>query len=63
MNIARFALVVSFGCRKQAAVIANAAEIQADVLVLPEDGTPDIAALDGAVEIVPMIDPPDWRVG
>ena len=43
--------------REQPRVVANARKIVADVVVLPEDRAAAVAALDRAVEIVPLIDP------
>ncbi len=44
-------------------VVAGAAEIGADVAVVKEDGAAGITALDGAVEVVPLIDPADGSGG
>ncbi len=48
---------------EQAAVFGDTREVRARVAGFPEDGASAIAALDGAVEIVPLIDPADGRVG
>ena len=48
---------------QQAAVVADAAQIVARVHVVPEDGASAVAALDGAIEVVPLVDPADRRVG
>ncbi len=48
---------------QQAGVIAGAGKIGAGAHVVPENGTSAVSALDGAVEIVPLIDPADGGVG
>ncbi len=44
---------------EQAAVVGDAGEVGADVAVVEEDGAAGVAALDGAVEVVPLVDPAD----
>jgi hypothetical protein len=48
---------------EQATVLADAGEVGADVAVVEEDGTAGVAALDGAVEVVPLVDPADGGGG
>jgi hypothetical protein len=43
---------------QQAGVLAGAGEVRARVVVLPENGAAAIAALDRAIQIVPLVDPP-----
>ena len=45
--------------RQQARVIASARQVGDDVAVVPKNGSAGVTALDGAVEIVPLIDDPD----
>ena len=47
--------------REQPSVVAHACEVVQDAAVLEEDRTPGVAALDRAVQVVPVIDPPDRR--
>ena len=47
--------------RHQPGVVAHAAEVVQDVAVLPEDRPAGVAALDRAVEVVPVVDPADRR--
>ena len=47
----------------QAGVVAHAVEILGDVTVFPEDRLAGVAALDRAVEIVPMVEEADGGVG
>lgn len=42
---------------KEATVLGGSGEVRADVASVEEDGTSGIAALDGAVHVVPLIDP------
>ena len=44
--------------RQQAGVLAGAGEVRAHPAVLPENGAAAIAALDGAIQVVPLVDPP-----
>ena len=46
---------------QQARVLAGAGEVAAHLIVVEEDGAAAVAALDGAVEVVPLIDPADGR--
>ena len=48
---------------QQAAVLADAREILAGLQVVPEDGAAAVAALDGAIQIVPLVDPAHGGVG
>ena len=49
--------------RHQPGVVAHAAEVLGDVAVLPEDRAAGVAALDRAVEVVPMVEEADRGVG
>jgi len=44
---------------EEAAVIMDAGEVGADVPVVEEDAAARVAALDGAVEVIPLVDPAD----
>src|SRR5207244_11796227 len=48
---------------QHAAVVADAREIGAGAQVVPEDGSSAVAALDRAVEVVPVIHPADGHAG
>src|SRR6185437_5595280 len=48
---------------EQPAVVADPAEVVAHGPVLEEDGEAAVAALDAAVQVVPLIDPADRRGG
>ncbi len=48
---------------EQAAVVVDAGEVGADVAVVEEDAAACVAAFDGAVEVVPLVDPADGRGG
>ena len=48
---------------EQAAVVGDAGEVGADVAVVEEDAAAGVAALDGAVEVVPLVDPADGGGG
>ena len=47
---------------EQPAVVVDEAEILADLAALPEDRPPAVAALDRAVDVVPVIQPADRRL-
>ena len=47
---------------QQAAVVGDAGEIVAGIQELPEDGSAAVAALDGAIEVVPLVHPADGSV-
>jgi hypothetical protein len=42
---------------QQAGVVAGAREVVNHAAVLPENGPPPIPTLDGAVEVIPLVDP------
>src|ERR1700728_2434043 len=46
---------------KQTAVLSNPAKIGANVTLIEKDAAPRVAAFDGAVEVIPLVDPPDGR--
>ena len=46
---------------EEAGVLGDAGEVGADVAGVEEDGTAGVAALDGAVEVVPLVDPANGR--
>ena len=48
---------------QKAAVVVDAGEVGADVAVVEEDAAAGVAALDGAVEVVPLVDPADGGGG
>ena len=48
---------------EQTAIVGDAREVGADVAVVEEDAAAGVAALDGAVEVVPLVDPADGRRG
>src|SRR6202020_3536917 len=48
---------------QQARVIAHASKIGANAAVVEKDGAAGVATLNAAVEVVPLIDPTDRRVG
>ena len=48
---------------QQAAVLADAGQIFAGLQVVPEDGAAAVAALDGAIQVVPLVDPAHGSVG
>src|SRR5262249_35063536 len=45
---------------EDAGVVVDAGEVGANVVGVEEDGAATVAAFDGAVEIVPVIDPAGW---
>ncbi len=48
---------------EQAGVFLDRGEVLADVAGLEEDGTAGVTALDGAVGVVPLVDPADGEGG
>ena len=42
---------------EEPAILADTSQIRASLQVVPEDGAPAVPALDGSIEIVPLIDP------
>src|SRR6202034_236802 len=44
-------------------VVTGAGQVCADLAVVEKDGTAGVATLDGAVDVVPLIDPADRRCG
>ncbi len=48
---------------EQTAVVGDAGQVGADVTVVEEDAAAGVAALDGAVEVVPLVDPADGGGG
>jgi hypothetical protein len=48
---------------EETAVIVDAGEVGADVPRVEEDAAAGVAAFDGAVEVVPLVDPADGRGG
>ena len=49
--------------REQAAILRYASEVLPDVTVGEEDGAPCVAAFDGSIEVIPLVDPANWCGG
>jgi hypothetical protein len=45
------------------AILADAGHVGAGVSAIPENGPAAVTALDGAIEVIPLVDPADGRVG